>query len=89
MHVVGRWRSDGAEKIHFWLPVLIFSSQSCERSSSKSQLTQKNAIKRDKAELAQSLASVSILSKNAIKRDKAELAQSLASVSILSNNNLA
>ncbi len=43
----------------------------------------KNAIKRDKAELAQRLASVSILYKNAIKRDKAELAQRLASVSIL------
>jgi len=43
----------------------------------------KNAIKRVKAELAQSFASVSILSKNAIKRVKAELAQSLASVSIL------
>ena len=30
------------KKIHFWLPVLIFSSKSCERSSSKSQLTQEN-----------------------------------------------
>ena len=42
---------------------ILIHLKSCERSSSKSLLTQKNAIKRGKAELAQSLASVSISSK--------------------------
>jgi len=46
----------------------------------------KNAIKREKVELAHYLPSVSILSKNAIKREKVELAHYLPSVSILSNN---